>query len=149
MRGARTASTAARGLRQRSFRELAESFLRLLNVFEREFAGSNQMRHDWPRAAAEEAQKLVDKAALSLRSGDCSLENVGIADPLGNAHGLLRLKPVGGGLDGGVCGALRFGKGLQDLADRARAFGPESLHDLKFESGESGRCHAIHYFSGK
>src|ERR1700743_3682106 len=98
MRGARTASTAARGLRQRSFRELAESFLRLLNVFEREFAGLDQVRHDWFRAATEEAEKFVDQSALSLRSGDCSLENVGIADPLGDTDGLFRLQPVGGGL---------------------------------------------------
>jgi len=115
--------------------ELFEFALGLLEVFDFELAGFDEVHNYELGASAEHGEELVDEAKLRGVAGDEGLEEVEVAYLAGAADCLFGLHAVDGGLDGGVAGAGFFGEGLLDLADGGFAAGPEGLHDLEFELG--------------
>ncbi len=117
-------------------RILPESLLGLLHVLEGEAARFDKVSHHQIGAAAEECQQLVDQAALGIFAGDGGLENVGVADSLDTTQGLLPFQAIDSGLHGGVSRPARLGKCLLNFPNGARAFLPERLQDLQFESGQ-------------
>src|SRR5438309_1037213 len=68
-----------------------------------------------------------------------------VADLSHPVHGFLGFEAIDHGLDGGVRGAVLFGKALLNLANGGLAASPKNIHDLKFEPGEFRVVHAVSY----
>lgn len=96
------------------------------------------MSHDRLNAVAEQAEQIVDQAALSFVAGDYGFEDVGVADFLDAAKGFFGFEAIDGGLDGGVGGTVFCGEGFLNFADGGDAVVPEGFHDLEFEAAEFG-----------
>src|ERR1019366_3183139 len=80
-------------------RHFANGFFGLAYIFQRHFAGFNQVRHDRLNASAKEPQQFVDQAFLGGAARYDGLEDVGVADLLRTPQCLLVLQPVNGCLD--------------------------------------------------
>src|SRR5579864_7845474 len=74
-------------------------------------------------------------------AGDQGLENMGVADLLGAAHGLLEFEAIDHGLHGGIRGPLRFRERFLQFTDGGRAPAPEGLHNPELQPRQLWRWH--------
>src|SRR5262245_11403928 len=77
--------------------------LQFANVLKTELSCFGKLRHHGLRAAAEEAEDLIEQAVPRNVACDQRLEDVGIPNFSDTTDGLLGLQPVYGRLDRGVC----------------------------------------------
>src|SRR5580700_6000255 len=127
-------------------RELPQSFLGFFYIFEGEFAGLDQVRHDGLRAPAKQRQQVVDQPTLRHITGDRSLKNVEVANLLDAPHGFLPFQTIDGGLNRCVGRPAFFGERFLNLADRGIAAGPQRLHDLQLKLRQFGFAHVAPYY---
>src|SRR5690606_30578028 len=118
---------------------LLERAARFLDVVQRQPSRLDQVGDQRLRAAAEEAEELVDDRAPCGVGRDQRLEDVCIADLLRAADGALRFEPIHDCLHRRISRPALRREVLLDLAHRRRAELRERVEDLELEAAQLRR----------
>src|SRR6266567_4902925 len=107
------------------------------------------MRHHRLATSAKERKDIVDQPPLNRLSRNDRGKDMEIAHLFHTAHDVLSFDPIHRRLDGCIRRPTLSWERINDVANRTLTFGPQNLHDLKFEIRQFRREHPISYWRRK